>query len=59
MAKERAERDQKAAAQRAALRAKCEALYPGTIHMKMGDLTVEESRQIQACEQLAMYPPKP
>jgi hypothetical protein len=44
-----------AAARRTALLQKCNVVYRATIHKKVADLTVEESKQIKACELLDMY----
>jgi hypothetical protein len=56
--KREAREAEQAAAKRAELRARCATIYQATIHKKVADLTVQESRQIQACERLDMYPPR-
>jgi hypothetical protein len=53
-----AEKERKAAAERTVSRARCDEVYRATIHKKVVDLTVQESKQIQACEGLKMYPPE-
>jgi hypothetical protein len=55
-AEAQARSEQEAAARRAALRQKCDAVYGATIHKKVADLTVEEARQIKTCELLDTYP---
>jgi hypothetical protein len=56
--KREAREAEQAAAQRAQLRSRCATIYQATIHKKVADLTVQESKQIQACDRLDMYPPK-
>ncbi|MBZ5618727.1 MAG: hypothetical protein LAQ69_08400 [Acidobacteriia bacterium] len=58
LAKDKAERDESAAIERAAIRAKCTTIYQHTAQKKVSDLTVEETRQIGACAALDLYPPR-
>ena len=51
--KVRADEEAKTAAQRAA----CSSVYRNTANKKLGDLTVKELQQVQACQTLGMYPP--
>ena len=40
-----------------AQRAACSSAYRNTANRKLGDLTVKELQQVQACQTLGMYPP--
>lgn len=45
------------AEERERLKAACSSVYKQTADKKVGDLTVKESKQVQACSELGMYPP--
>jgi hypothetical protein len=47
----------KEAARRAELRRKCKTLYEGTHNVRVADLTVEQSQEIDGCRRLGLYRP--
>ena len=55
---ERACRDGIMANEAAKIRVACKVTYKGTADKKIGDLTVKESQQVQACQALGLYPPR-
>lgn len=56
---ERQAAEQRASAEReqAKLRASCAAIYRRTANKKVAELTVRESKQVEACSALGLYPP--
>jgi len=58
LAKLKADEEAKATAEPATLRANCTFIYRNTADKRIGDLTVRESQQVQACQVLGLYPPK-
>jgi hypothetical protein len=54
----KAEKDAREAAERARVRAGCSLIYDKTADKKVGDLTVREAQQVQACQVLGLYPPR-
>jgi hypothetical protein len=44
-------------AKTAKIRAACTVIYARTVDKKVGDLTVRETQQVQACQLAGMYPP--
>jgi hypothetical protein len=51
----KAEEGVKAAEERAKIRTACRVIYDKTADTKIGDLTVREAQQVQACQVLGLY----
>jgi hypothetical protein len=54
-ARVKAEEEVKAAEERAKIRTACRVIYDKTADRKIGDLTVREAQQVQACQVLGLY----
>ena len=58
LARLKTDEEAKVAAERATLRTNCALIYRNTANKRIGDLTVRESQQVQACQLLGLFPPK-